>query len=166
MIYRRSYHSDDQFIEEEFEGTAEEVVASSKDVNAVGYTFNRGKKTGKAPQRESCEECQGDIIGNKRCFGCKHFEQIRTIKIIRESDNGKNMHDDVYGVYSVVYNKKREIFIKNGNSICAVRHVIGAPATDCLMEVEGSVMEEFMRALKNRTDKERQNKVHEVVVEG
>jgi hypothetical protein len=72
------------------------------------------------------------------------LSKIGDINIIREFKNDKN----TYGIYSVVFNGKQEIFIKNGNSIGAVQHYLGETASKCVSEIRDDVKQEFLNKLK------------------
>lgn len=69
--------------------------------------------------------------------------KINDIQIIREfkSENRVN------GIYSVMFNGKQEIFIRNGNSIGAVQHYLNEPASKCVSEIRDDVKGEFLSKL-------------------
>jgi hypothetical protein len=72
------------------------------------------------------------------------LSKISEINIIREFKNGKN----TYGIYSVAFNEKQEIFIKNEDSVGAVQHYWGEPASKCISEIRDDVKQEFLSKLE------------------
>jgi hypothetical protein len=75
------------------------------------------------------------------------------IQIIREFTNDGH----TCGVYSAMFKDKQEIFIRNGNSIGAVCHYLGKPASQCVSEVRDNVKEEFLVSLEFDKIKRRDN---------
>lgn len=74
------------------------------------------------------------------------MENISSISAIREF---KGADEVTYGVYSVTFKGKQEIFIKNGNSVGAVQHLLGSTASKCVSEIRDDVKQEFESKLKN-----------------
>lgn len=72
------------------------------------------------------------------------MSKISDINVIREYKN----EDRIYGVYSVIFNDKQEIFIRNGNSVGAVKHYLGESASKCVAEIRNDVKEEFLSKLQ------------------
>jgi hypothetical protein len=72
------------------------------------------------------------------------MSKISDVTVIREFNN----EDRVCGVYSVIFNGKQEIFIRNGNSIGVVQHYLGEPASKCVGEIRDGVKVEFLNRLK------------------
>jgi hypothetical protein len=72
------------------------------------------------------------------------LSKISDINVIREFKNDIN----TYGVYSVIFNGKQEIFIRNGNSIGAVQHYLGEWASKCVSEIRDDVKQEFLERLE------------------
>lgn len=72
------------------------------------------------------------------------MSKIGKIDVIREFGSD----DKIYGIYSVMFNDKQEIFIKNGDSIGTVQHYLGVPAGKCVSEIRDDVKEEFLSKLK------------------
>lgn len=68
------------------------------------------------------------------------MSRIGNVAIIREFKCG--------GVYSVLFNGKQEIFIKNGDSIGAVQHYLNKPASECVGEIRDDVKQEFLNKLE------------------
>ena len=68
------------------------------------------------------------------------MSKISEIKIIREFENERG----TYGIYSVMFNGKQEIFIRNENSIATVQHYRGEPASKCIGELRDDVKQEFI----------------------
>lgn len=72
------------------------------------------------------------------------MNKISDINTIREFKN----EDRVYGVYSVIFNGKQEIFIRNGKSIGVVQHYLGEPASKCVGEIRDNVKLEFLSKIE------------------
>jgi len=76
------------------------------------------------------------------------MNRISNINIIKEFKSALSLNKDmVYGVYSVIFNGKQEIFIKNGDSIGAVQHYLGESAGKCVSEIRDDVKQEFLDIL-------------------
>lgn len=71
------------------------------------------------------------------------MDKIQNIDTINEFTN----ENITYGVYSVMFNGEQKIFIRNGNSIGAVVHRLGEPASKCVSEIRNDVKEEFLSKL-------------------
>jgi hypothetical protein len=69
------------------------------------------------------------------------MNKISKIDIIREFSNDEGV---TYGVYSVTFNNKQEIFVRNGNSIGVIKHFWNEPINKCLLEIRDDVKEEFL----------------------
>ena len=74
------------------------------------------------------------------------MSKIGDIQIIKEFKN----NEKVYGVYSVMFNEKQEIFIRNENSIGAIQHYWGKPASKCVGEIREDVKQEFLKQLTEK----------------
>jgi len=73
------------------------------------------------------------------------LKRISSVDIVKEFTN-----DGVtYGVYSVIFNGKQQIFIRNGNSIGAVSFYLEKPISNCVDEIRDDVKNEFLLALSN-----------------
>lgn len=71
------------------------------------------------------------------------MSKISNINVIREFKN----EERVCGVYSVIFNGNQEIFIRNGNSIGAVKHYLGESAGKCVSEIRDDVKRDFLAVL-------------------
>jgi hypothetical protein len=75
------------------------------------------------------------------------MNKISEILTIREFSND----GIVYGVYSVMFNGKQRIFIRNGDSIGTVSHYWGRPASQCVDEIRKDVKREFLEKMVSNT---------------
>ena len=73
------------------------------------------------------------------------MNRISSVDVVREFTN----NGITYGVYSVMFNNKQQIFIRNGDSIGAVSFYWGKPANQCVDEIREDVKKEFLLALSN-----------------
>jgi len=75
------------------------------------------------------------------------------IEIIKEFENKELKH--FCGVYSVIFKGKKEIFVRNGNSIGAICFFLDQPIGNCLKEIRDDVKKEFLK----RLDEEKQKNI-------
>ena len=72
------------------------------------------------------------------------INNINEINTIYEYTN----NNVVYGVYSVLFDGKQKVFIRNGDSIGSVTHWLDEPASKCVNEIRTDVKDEFLEYLK------------------
>lgn len=73
------------------------------------------------------------------------FSKIQTIYEFTNKDFGSTC-----GVYLVEFKGKDHVFIRNGDSIGAVAHYVGKPASQCVGEIRGDVKQEFLNQLAQK----------------
>lgn len=71
------------------------------------------------------------------------MSKISGINTIREFKN----EDLFYGVYSLTFNGKQEVFIRNGDSVGIVIHYLGETASKCVSEIRDDVRQDFLSKL-------------------
>ncbi len=70
---------------------------------------------------------------------------IERIEVIYEFCNTDSKTTN--GVYIVYLNGKRHIFIRNNNSVGAIQHYLGEPASGCVSLIRDDVKREFFDKL-------------------
>ena len=70
------------------------------------------------------------------------ISEINTIRHFTSKDSGA-----IYGIYDVSFNGNREILIRNGNSVGAVRFYLNEPVSKCVSEIRDDVKVEFLQRL-------------------
>jgi hypothetical protein len=73
------------------------------------------------------------------------MSKISKVEKIQEFKN----NEIVYGVYSVVFNDKECVFIRNGDSVGAVSFLFGESASKCVHEIRNDVKQELFNLLKD-----------------
>jgi len=71
------------------------------------------------------------------------ISKINIIKQFTTKDDGIT-----YGVYDVTFNNKQEIFIRNGDSVGAIRFGWHEPVNKCIGEIKNDIKQEFFEYLK------------------
>lgn len=69
--------------------------------------------------------------------------KISNINKIREHKNdGK-----IYGVYSLDFNGEQKVFIRNGDSVGVVTHLLEKSANECVSLIREDVKKEFLEKI-------------------
>lgn len=71
--------------------------------------------------------------------------RIKDIQIIYEFTNKDSQA--TYGVYLLKFKGERHLFIRNGESVGTVQHLLGEPASKCVSLIRNDVKEEFFAEL-------------------
>ena len=48
------------------------------------------------------------------------------------------------GVYSVLFNGDKKVFLQNGDSVGVVSHYLGRPSSECVSVIRDDVKQEFL----------------------
>lgn len=72
------------------------------------------------------------------------MNRVRDIQIINEFSINSGL---TYGIYSLMFKDERKVFIKNGDSIGVISHLLGEPASKCVNEIREDVKQEFLECL-------------------
>ena len=76
--------------------------------------------------------------------------RISNVEIIYEFVNDGR----ICGVYSVLFNGEKKVFIRNSNSIGVVAHYLGKSSTQCVSEIRDDVKKEFFHVLNKEANNE------------
>ena len=73
------------------------------------------------------------------------MNRITDVQILERFNS--NLDGKVYGIYWAKFNGEGKLFVENNDTIAAVTHSLGEPATKCLAFIRDDVAEELKNAI-------------------